>query len=329
MKKIFGTAVIALAVLSLMTVAATDASANCAVGKAFGQILVRGSDGVPYHYVTFDFAADNGSVIGRFWQPGARSTQNEGTYDDNQWLNFFPGNIASLAGDLATSTVAGCPTVEMIVLIQATVGGRAQVAVGRVNEQAGGGEAFAYNRLNADMPVLNMPIAKITSKSKTGNIWTLDLSFDDVAPLFHGRNAADQALTAYPTISGYRLMVKKAASSADDSRLATSWSALQACSDGSYCDATHSCLTGPCADVPVIPTASNGGTKTGVKLDCGALTSQDYLLGVQLSFDNGQFLGDLVSQASAVKCSGLLAEPGEPNFKIIDRKTTSPRPIKK
>lgn len=279
--------ILALAAVALS--AATPAGAVCGISRLFGQF---DSTHTLYVYTYMPGAAtDATNVIGRFWQPGLRSTQNEGTYDDSQWFVVYPASGKQyINGNLGSAGVVGCPDGRMITLLQSkTTDGTGSVfAVGSVAATPADADWYSYAR-QGNWTAIQVPQPKVSS-SKAGTVLTLNFTFPDVSAGNFSDVPASQVVTAF------NLMKFVGAGTAPDGgRGPAAWTLIQR-----------------------VPYQGTAATLNGFTFDCGTLApGQDVFFATQLEFDNGQFLGDYVGKSQQVKCNSTQANP---KFKVIDKK---------
>jgi len=282
MKKILVLAVLAVAVLAAM-----PASASCFPDKIFGTI---GSDGfVTYTFMPTDF--DPATVVGRFWQPGTRSLNNEGTYATSAWFRQYGApNEFYMNGFWGTDGPVGCANISMITVVQAqtTSGGSAFFAA-EVAENPGAATTFDYTTVAGRAPLtpIVIPPPGVTVMNKTGTVLTLNVT----APSLTGAYFGDTSFTdPAGVLTGLRLMKFAGPGTARPALAAGNWT---------FANST-------------IPAA--GGAVTGFTFDCATLPAgQDLFLAWQINFDNGQFVGDYVGASTQVRCNSTLANPkGKP-----------------
>lgn len=280
-KNVFGAVAAAIGL-----VCGGDALANCGTPKLFGTFDV---DAGVYTYVNFAPGGDPATdIVGRFWQPGARSTNNEGTYSDTTWIQFYAGTGRwFLTGDLSDGGVAGCPTGAMNVLIQDTRNG--QFALARVAENFTKTNGFNFADAG-NLDLVNAPFPRLTNRSVAGSVVSYTAVIDPTPAGFY----SDGSSTRDANITGYQLVQRRRPSSAPPAFDAAQWTNVGA----------------------AVPAA---GGSVPVSIDC---TTQDQVdLGVRLVFDNGQFSSDVVAGRAQVSCDPNLADPDR-KFKVIDRKAT-------
>ena len=164
-----------LALLSLWSFSSPPSDATCVGAKPFGQLSPENG----YNYVLFPSDAEvaSGSILGRFWTPGARAGANEGTCVASDWLvpcdpAVYPcgggeaGRSFYLDGFLSSGTcvTTGCVTGEMITLIETTSVRQdtAYFAVGRVDETPWLSLAFDDSRIGRDWVLREIPRPVVT-----------------------------------------------------------------------------------------------------------------------------------------------------------------------
>jgi len=271
-----------LLVLTAVVVAlASPALAGCTPNKNAGQ---NSSDVNGYGYTFFVGGASQNysDMVGRFWQPGFRSTINEGTYDVSQWMLDYRGyspNAFEMNAVLGDASVNLCPSGELVVVIQSanTNGKGALFAVGRVTELSGPQTDFDFTRtsLHWDMTPVSAPPM---NASKVGTVLTLNATLPDPAAVFHGLTGVQYT----GTITGMRLM--RAAGTTTPGPAAANW--------------TYTGSTGVA-----------GAAFGPFTFDCSTLPAgQDLYYAVQLQFvDN--VLADMVGTPTQIKCNSGLANP--------------------
>jgi hypothetical protein len=271
MKKILVLAVLAIAVLAAM-----PASASCFPDKQFGQL---GSDG-SYRYSDLP-GADPATIIGRFWQPGSRTLNNEGTYSASTW--FLPsGGRYYINGFLGAEGPVGCVANEMLTVVQARTGNGSSFFAARVNETPALAVTFDYTRLGTDFAAVEIPNPQVAVTNKAGTIVTMNVTASPVLTGYYGETGSEPTAT----LSGLRLM--RAFGASRPSAAAADWTA-----------------TGQSA-------AAAGGTINSFAFDCAtAPAGQDLFLAWQVSFNGGEVFGDYVGASTQVRCNSTLANPGK------------------
>lgn len=281
--------------VALAVVAAPLAEATCAPAKRFSQ---WDASSATYAYTNFQQPQTNAAIIGALWQTGARSAANEGSgCEDTSWLNPYAGqwyingflNGLDPQGDLCQPT--GCPSGDMTIVVEAPrSGGGAEFGVTRVGETSFGFNYSTAGTLNtADIPRPN-----VSSSGRSGTNVNINFTLPGRDSAYAGAAPVNQA------ISSYRIV--RFRGNADPGRGSGQWSLLQS--------------------FPY----NSAGVSGSLTIDC-ADTTQDEFIATQVSYDNGQYLGALVSQSVRIECDPNLANPDR-DFKLIDRPTTGPRPIR-
>jgi hypothetical protein len=280
-KTVFGAVAVAAALAC-----GGDALANCGTPKLFGTFDV---DAGVYTYINFQAGGDPATnLVGRFWQPGARSTNNEGTYSDATWIQFYAATGKwFITGDLSDGGVAGCPTGAMSVLIQDTRNG--QFALARVAENST--KTNGFNLADAgDLNLVSAPFPRLTNRSVAGSTVSYTAVIDPAATGFY----SDGSSTRDANITGYQLVQRRRPSATAPNFDATQWTSV-----GTAVGAA--------------------GGSVPVSIDCTAADQVD--LGVRLVFDNGGFSSDVVAGRTQVSCDPNMADPDR-KFKVIDRKAS-------
>jgi len=271
----------AMRVLVLVAVVAALASpvlAGCATPKFFGQISAD-TNGYGYTYFT-GFSNNYSDMVGRFWQPGSRATANEGTYDASFWVPFYGDDKSELNGFLSDANVTGCPSGEMIVVVQspATDGKGAGFVVGRVTELNGPANDFDYTRAGLVWNMAPIPAPPMNAV-RVGNTLTLNAQLPDASAAFHGLSGMQPT----GSITGLRLM--RAVGATPPGPLATNW--------------TYTGNSG-----------AAGAAFGPFTFDCTtASAGQDVWYAIQLQFVDS-VLSDFVGTPTQVKCNSGLANPG-------------------
>ena len=250
------------------------ADASC-LGKDFGQITETG-----YFYVRFPAGAatDSTSIVGRFWTPGQRTTANEGTCPEANWLigcsgcsPGAPGPVYYLDGDLSLACTVGCPSGQLATLVEtrSTDGANAWFALGRVDETPTGSFDFDYSRVQRDLDLVEIPRPEVLAVG-TGPLFPVTIRFRDPADGFYGLSgvAASGTITAF-------LLYEDATPSA--SRLASAWPQVN-----------RFPYTGGATQVVHYATCPVGGNATH--------------LAAALEFGNGEVVTTYVSRSVLVLC---------------------------
>lgn len=279
MKKIVLGAVAIVASLML----AGDANAGCPTPKLFGTF---DAGRALYTYVNFAEGGDNASIVGRFWTPGSRTSVNEGTFDDTNWLRQYGTGRWYISGDLATPAVVGCPAGAMTLLLQDSRNG--ELAVARVAEFPAQGLPFSFATVGGDMTLAATPSPRLTNRvpNATGSSWTVVI--DPMTTNFY----SDGSSTRDANVTGYQLVQQRRATGAAVDNNAGQW-----------------------ANVGTAVSAAGGSVP--VTVDCTA--GDQVYLGVKVIFDGGAFASDVISGRANVTCDPNLADPDR-KFKVIDRK---------
>lgn len=268
-----------------------EVKAICPNERAFGTF-----DNFAYvfTYVHANAAADNASIVGRFWQAGARSSGNEGTYDDTNWLRPYgaPGTFY-LSGFLASDGVAGCIDGTMVVALQDSATG--DVAVASVAETPPDALWYNFTHTGGDINLVAAPRPMLSNRQVAGSTVNFDITLNPITALSN----SDGTRTPNQNISAYRLVRQTRPSSAP---------------------APSHNMTDGWQFVESLATTTAPVVRPAFPVDCTDTSSQVYL-GVQLSIDGGQFLGDTVGPIVQVSCDPNMAEPGGRKFQIIDRKS--------
>lgn len=284
-----------LGTLVIAVLAAPLSGATCAPAKTFSQ---WDATAAVYRYTYFQAAQTNASVIGALWQTGARGTANEGSScEDSSWLNFYAGtgkwyingflNGLDPQGELCQPT--GCPQGDMTIVVEAPRGNGAEFGVTRIDETPPAFIVFNYSRAGS-LHTQDIPRPSVTSSSRTGPSVAVQFSLA-------GRDSAYAGLSPVAeSISAYRIVRFKG--NADPGRDSSLWVLEQS-----------------------LPYESSGVTGS-LAIDC-ADTTEDQFLATQISYDDGQYLGALVSASVRIECDPNLANPGR-RFKPIDRPWTDP-----
>jgi hypothetical protein len=190
----------------------TVARANCLAPATFGQ-----SGLTQYHYVVFPpgTPATSQSIVGRFWQPGAYQTTNQGACDESRWLFPCNGDCPSVTtnpafwiyGEIGSSQCqpAGCIADEMILLLEER-GSGGLFAIARVDDSAGS-FLYDFSRLGRDIGLTSIPKPIVTSSQYIGSIHRVGFRFDDPAPGFYGL----PGVPATGTITAIKLYSRAAA----------------------------------------------------------------------------------------------------------------------
>jgi len=270
----------ALRVLVLVAVVAALASpsfANCLPNKYAGQV----SDVNGYGYTFFTNSSNAYSdMVGRYWQPGSRSTTNEGADVIDNWLLNYGADTFEM--DLALSNgnmASGCPGGELVTVIQAVAknGKGAEFAVGRVTELSGPRTDFDYTRTEVSWTMAPVPAPPMNA-SKVGTVLTLNGALPDPSAVFHGLTGVQYT----GTITGVRLM--RAAGATTPGAAVANW--------------TYQGISGA------------AGLAFGpLTFDCSTLPAgHDLYYATQLQFVDG-VLADFVGTPTQIKCNSGLANP--------------------
>jgi hypothetical protein len=178
---------VALCAFASMTVV----RANCSFPETFGQ-----SGLTQYQYVVFPpgTPATSASIVGRFWQPGAYQTTNQGTCDESRWLLPCNGDCPSvttnpafwISGTIGSNEcqASGCIADEMILLIEER-GSGGLFAIARVDDTAGP-YLYDFSRIGRDIGLTTIPRPIVTSSERIGSINRVGFRFDDPAAGFYG-----------------------------------------------------------------------------------------------------------------------------------------------
>jgi hypothetical protein len=267
-----------LAALALSALASIEvARANCFPPRQFSQL-----GPTTYHYVLFPpgTPATSQSIVGRFWQPGEHAGAGEGACEESSWLIRCAGDCPAttttpafyINGFTGTSSCSsGCPTGEMILLLQEQSSAGGLFAVARVTE-AGGNPAFDFSRLERDLTLAAIPRPRIMSSERIGPILRLGFQIDDPAPGFFGL----PGVPASGTITAINVYTK-IAPTAPPQR--TTWTLRQRLP---YTGGT----TAGTIDVNAADTCLGGG--------------YDFYLATALELDGGEVVTDYVSWSTRV-----------------------------
>src|SRR5262245_55378199 len=290
-----------LAATVIALAAPTLAPANCFPTKSFSQVGLQSTD-----YVLFpeNAEATTASVIGRFWQPGLRSSTNEGSCDETRWLTRCydcpvpnHGPVYYVDGILGQMPCfAGCPSSEMIVLVQDRVPYAGGIfAVGRVSEVPGSVPRFDYSRVEKNWGLVPIPPPEVNDSDVVDGS-TLQLAMNFADPVFGyfttGEGFPTETITAIHVLTfvGITPPVNR-----------TAWT-------------------------PVARFAYQGGITTGsasIFAACTASPQSIRFVASALELDHGQFLTDYGSAAVPVSCTaetpagaGNVPESGSDAMKV-------------
>ncbi|ANM29889.1 hypothetical protein ABI59_10340 [Acidobacteria bacterium Mor1] len=190
---------IVAALLALMC--ASEARAICNPPRSFGS-------GTPGNYFYLRLGNETGSQanqIGRFWEPTLREVRNEGTYDDEIWINeYYPGTDGwYLRGNLGEPGPEGCIEREMLVVVEDLVdmgeGLRPVLTLGRIDRTLGELLVYDFTRLERDWTSAPLPEVDVLSQTTAGDSVVLELALpalNEVSNTLEGLEAGD-TLVAY------------------------------------------------------------------------------------------------------------------------------------
>lgn len=253
-----------------------SAGAVCSPPKLFS--TYNGNTGT-YFYVQFGATNDDNSVVGQFWQTGARAGANEGTCTADQWIlvnSYYPGTDSwYLNGDMGgLGCMTGCVATDITVTgAHMTAGTWFASSVG----ESGGVPAFDFTALATNLVAVDA-VPGVSSSSRSGDIVTVNFSTPDLTGGVTGDTAIGTA-TIYKITSADR----------PSNDLSAGWAAV--------------------ADV-----AAAGGTATD-DADCSnAANDVWYGLGVTVEGEAPSFVAGMVQ----VECDVTLADPDD-RFRLIDR----------
>jgi hypothetical protein len=258
-----------------VVLASRSGFATCVPAKSFASFNAVEGPGYFYVHMGTNTTLSHASILGRLWQPGARATANEGTYDESNWLapaTFVAPDAFYVDGTLGDSGVVGCPTGEMLMLLEdrTTDGTDAVLAVARVDETPIRVNTFDYARFARDIITRPYPRVFVLPGDFEN---TVDLAFDDVASGFYGL----AGMVPQGTITGYRLYRKEIPSGQPTpGRAASGWEFSER-----------------------IPYTGVAPARIGYPVNC---TSGDLALATGLEFDNGQVHGVWVGPAVRFPC---------------------------
>ena len=192
-----------LATIILGIALAPVAEAVCVPARTFGT-----SNIAEYFYLRLgNDTGDTSEQIGRFWEPGFRSTRNEGSYDQSDWIReYYTGTDAwYLVGNLGGAGVEGCPQQELLVTVEDLVdrgsGPQAVLTLGRIDRSPGMFHDFDFTRLGRDWTSVPLPAVEVLSEIAVGSEVRLELAFP---PLEEASNTLD-TLSAADSILAYQV----------------------------------------------------------------------------------------------------------------------------
>jgi hypothetical protein len=267
--------------LALTLLGVVDARANCMVPYSFANY---GYDPSTYSYVHFGAEANQATaaIVGRFWEPGARATDNEGTYDDSQWLTLEGPDRWDFQGWLGSYGVNGCVRDEMILVLQDTTQDESDAVfvAGRVLFDGSKEHEFPFWVTGLDWDAVRFPAACREHQKRRGRTVTVDLKLDGVSGGFYG----EPGMLLTDTITGYSVWTTRG--DTDPGRSTAAWTR-----------------------VATVPFTGEPGELSGLRVDCS--TNQDVLIAVGLEFDNGQFSSDFVGKSTRIVCDKRANDPGD------------------
>jgi len=275
--------ILQLVAAALVAVAVRPVQANCFPPKTFSQVGLQDSY---YVLAPENSVATTTSVIGRFWQPGERTSTGEGTCDETRWLtrcyDCTPDHegpvyyVDGVLGDMPC--FSGCPTGSMIVLLQdrtASAGGI--FAVGRVTELTGGVPRFDFSRLETDWRMIPIPQPIVNVSEPEGGTLRLGVTFADPGLGYFGLDSS----RASDTITAIHLLTWEGISPPPNR---SAWTTI-----GRF--------------------AYHGGITVGsanIQHACPGSEEAIRFVAAALELDNGQVLTDYVSAAVPVSCTAAI-----------------------
>lgn len=256
--------------------AAPNASALCLPDKLFTSFS---SDLGTRYIVGFPAGADASSIVGKFWQTGARAQANEGTYPDDVWLISGTGGLY-ISGAWGDARTFGCASGAMALTM--VHNGGSFVAL-NIDETGARSSAFDYSRIGStNFAAATLPKPSVTSSAKNGTNVDLQVSLPAITGGAYGPNAS--------TLATYRLVV--ATGTADPGRSAAAYTTVG----------------------PTIPAGGSGA----LSVDCSNTTVSKFVA-TQLVFDGqpSDFVGASrqvsCNPALADPNFKMVDRPGRPN----------------
>jgi len=273
----------AVTAVALLLLATGPARANCFPPKSFSQIGLQFSQ---YVLSPSRATATTDSVIGRFWQPGARQTTGEGTCDETRWLTRcydctpdHTGPVYYVDGVLGQMPCfSGCPQGSMIVLLQDRVpqaGGL--FAVGRVTEIPSGVPRFDFSRIEEDWRLIPIPAPNVSITEPEAGTLRVGVTFPDPALGYFGL----ENTRASDTITAIHLLTWEGISPPADR---SAWTTI-----GRF--------------------TYRGGITTGsanIEHACPGSDESIRFIAGALELDGGQVVTDYVSAPVPVSCTALI-----------------------
>ncbi len=273
--------VLAVIVLGMVALSASSAMALCSPPKVF-----HSWDASTYYYgYVYNYSGDMGNTVGAFWEPGARTESNEGTFTVDNWLRYYAATSKwYITGNTGTAGVVGCPGGQIVVAISEAQGTTANFAIAQADETPT--RNFHFNLAN--MTLTPIPRPQITNRSRAGDIVTLDMQAVDVASGFSTRFGGVAA--SYITgINFYSFT-----GNTDPGRDAAAWTFLR-----------------------TEPYVAGATAALSVDVDCSDQLSDVFLAaGVQLT---GEYNTVHLGASTIVECDPTLADPDDKFDLIRDR----------
>jgi len=280
-----------IALLLIVGFAAVPTSEAACAGYVLSTWGVASTSVYNYVYLGTGSSAGNTSysaIAGRFWQPGAYGSFNQGTYTPNgngsdPW--FVPYGAPDqfyINANTGDGQVVGCSTNNAYTLIETTTtdGKSAKFFAGGVTPTYDSAIIWDYSRFSTDWNLVEIVKPAVAVASKTGTVLTLNITPANLTNAYVGDIAN--------AITGYRIMRSAAVGNPpgiDVGRVPGAWTLVQRVNPGT----------------PL----------TGYAFDCATLgAGQDLFLGIQVEYDNAQVLGSYVGASTQVRCNSTLAKPG-------------------